>query len=136
MVRSLSCAELKSGESEIASAINALDPPAKMALREMRDGLLMRFSPKTANMTVGYWSYNRTLDNLNSSVRRVGSPTPALGEVLTRVHAYGVCHGDLMVRDGAFPFVQYPIVPGHEVTGVVERAAQSAARAASRQHSR
>jgi D-arabinose 1-dehydrogenase-like Zn-dependent alcohol dehydrogenase len=51
-------------------------------------------------------------------------PTPALEEVLIRVHACGVCHGDLMVRDGAFPFVEYPIVTGHEVVGVVERAAQ------------
>src|SRR5215831_4284112 len=49
-------------------------------------------------------------------------PTLGLGEVLIRVHACGVCHGDLMERDGEFPFVQYPIVPGHEVTGVVEGA--------------
>ncbi len=48
-------------------------------------------------------------------------PAPGYGEVLIRVHACGVCHGDLMVRDGAFPFVRYPIVPGHEVAGVVDR---------------
>jgi len=47
-------------------------------------------------------------------------PAPGPGEVLVRVHACGVCHGDLMVRDGAFPFVQFPIVPGHEIAGVVE----------------
>jgi D-arabinose 1-dehydrogenase-like Zn-dependent alcohol dehydrogenase len=48
-------------------------------------------------------------------------PTPGYGEVLIKVHACGVCHGDLMVRNGEFPFVRYPIVPGHEVAGVVER---------------
>ena len=47
-------------------------------------------------------------------------PTPGPGQVLIRVHACGVCHSDLNVLQGAFPFAQYPIVPGHEVAGVVE----------------
>jgi len=47
-------------------------------------------------------------------------PVPGPDEVLIRVHACGVCHGDLMVRDGHFPFVNYPIVPGHEIAGTVE----------------
>ena len=47
-------------------------------------------------------------------------PTVGHGEVLVRVHARGVCHGDLMVRNGDFPFVQVPIILGHEVAGVVE----------------
>ena len=47
-------------------------------------------------------------------------PTPGPDEVLIRVRACGVCHGDLMVRDGHFPFVRYPIVPGHEIAGTVE----------------
>jgi D-arabinose 1-dehydrogenase-like Zn-dependent alcohol dehydrogenase len=47
-------------------------------------------------------------------------PSPGSGELLIRVHACGICHGDLMVQQGAFPFVQYPIVPGHEVAGAVE----------------
>jgi len=49
-------------------------------------------------------------------------PRPGPGEVLIRVHACGVCHGDLMVQNGEFPFVQFPVVPGHEVAGVVESA--------------
>jgi len=47
-------------------------------------------------------------------------PTPGRGEVLIRVRACGVCHGDLMVQQGEFPFAPYPIVPGHEIAGVVE----------------
>jgi propanol-preferring alcohol dehydrogenase len=46
------------------------------------------------------------------------SPRP--GELLLRVHACGICHGDIMMRLGAFPFVHFPIVPGHEIAGVVE----------------
>ena len=47
-------------------------------------------------------------------------PTPARGEVLIGVRACGICHGDLMLQLGQFPFAKYPIVPGHEIAGVVE----------------
>jgi propanol-preferring alcohol dehydrogenase len=47
-------------------------------------------------------------------------PAPGSGELLIRVHACGICHGDLMVQQGSFPFVEYPIVPGHEIAGSVE----------------
>lgn len=46
-------------------------------------------------------------------------PTPARGEVLVRVHACGVCHSDMLAKEGAFPGVSFPIVPGHEVAGEV-----------------
>jgi alcohol dehydrogenase, propanol-preferring len=47
-------------------------------------------------------------------------PSPGRGEVLIRVRACGVCHGDLMLQLGQFPFARYPIVPGHEIAGTVE----------------
>ncbi len=47
-------------------------------------------------------------------------PVLGTGQVLIRVHACGVCHSDLNVLQSAFPFTQYPVVPGHEVAGVVE----------------
>jgi len=50
-------------------------------------------------------------------------PKPGAGEVLISVQACGICHGDLDVQQGAFPYADiaaYPIVPGHEVAGVVE----------------
>jgi alcohol dehydrogenase, propanol-preferring len=56
--------------------------------------------------------------NLSLEDRRGRSPLK--GELLIRVHACGICHGDLMMRKGAFPFVQFPIVPGHEIAGQVE----------------
>ena len=46
---------------------------------------------------------------------------PGPDEVLIRVRACGVCHGDVMVKKGQFPFARYPIVPGHEIAGTIER---------------
>ena len=48
-------------------------------------------------------------------------PQPKTGEVLIKVHACGVCHSDLDVLRGHFPFGTYPRVPGHEVAGVVDK---------------
>jgi D-arabinose 1-dehydrogenase-like Zn-dependent alcohol dehydrogenase len=47
-------------------------------------------------------------------------PVPGHGEVLIRIRACGICQGDLMVQTGDFPFVRFPVVPGHEIAGVVE----------------
>src|SRR5690606_35861913 len=49
-------------------------------------------------------------------------PGPQLGpgELLLRVHACGVCRTDLHVIDGELAPVRAPIIPGHEVVGVVE----------------
>ena len=47
-------------------------------------------------------------------------PTPGPGEVLVRVHACGVCHSDSMAKEGAFPGVTFPVVPGHEIAGEIE----------------
>ena len=44
---------------------------------------------------------------------------PRTGEVLVRVHASGICHTDLIVRDQWYP-VPLPAVLGHEGAGVVE----------------
>jgi D-arabinose 1-dehydrogenase-like Zn-dependent alcohol dehydrogenase len=47
-------------------------------------------------------------------------PEPAWGEVRVRVQACGVCHSDSYAKEGHFPGVTYPVVPGHEVAGVVD----------------
>src|SRR6266568_771867 len=47
-------------------------------------------------------------------------PEPAAGEVRVRVQACGVCHSDSYAKEGSFPGVTYPVVPGHEVAGVVD----------------
>jgi alcohol dehydrogenase/propanol-preferring alcohol dehydrogenase len=44
-------------------------------------------------------------------------PEPGFGEALVRVHACGVCHSDVFAKEGGFPGVTHPLVPGHEIAG-------------------
>jgi propanol-preferring alcohol dehydrogenase len=48
-------------------------------------------------------------------------PQPADGEVLVRVSACGVCRTDLHVVEGELPPQKSPVIPGHQVVGVVEK---------------
>ncbi len=47
-------------------------------------------------------------------------PRPGVGEVVVKVQACGVCHSDSIAKEGLFPGIPYPIIPGHEVAGVIE----------------
>jgi D-arabinose 1-dehydrogenase-like Zn-dependent alcohol dehydrogenase len=47
-------------------------------------------------------------------------PEPTSGTVRIKIRACGVCHSDSVVKEGLFPNIQYPRVPGHEVSGVVD----------------
>jgi D-arabinose 1-dehydrogenase-like Zn-dependent alcohol dehydrogenase len=47
-------------------------------------------------------------------------PGPGSGQALVRVQACGVCHSDSYAKEGSFPGVSYPLVPGHEIAGVIE----------------
>lgn len=58
--------------------------------------------------------------NTEMRIEERNRPSPGRGEVLIRVYACGVCHGDLMLQLGQFPFARYPVVPGHEIAGVIE----------------
>src|SRR5437773_11856656 len=51
-------------------------------------------------------------------------PNPGAGEVRIKVQACGVCHSDSFVKEGLWPGIQYPRVPGHEVIGVVDLAGE------------
>jgi D-arabinose 1-dehydrogenase-like Zn-dependent alcohol dehydrogenase len=46
-------------------------------------------------------------------------PTPRSGEALVRVHACGVCHSDVFAKEGGYPGVTHPVVPGHEIAGEI-----------------
>ena len=48
-------------------------------------------------------------------------PEPGNNEVLIKVEACGVCHGDSISKEGHFPDIKYPIIPGHEVVGIVHK---------------
>ncbi|HEX8756846.1 MAG TPA: alcohol dehydrogenase [Steroidobacteraceae bacterium] len=47
-------------------------------------------------------------------------PEPGVGQVRIRVQACGICHSDVLTKEGHWPGIQYPRVPGHEVAGVIE----------------
>ncbi|HLN99996.1 MAG TPA: alcohol dehydrogenase [Pyrinomonadaceae bacterium] len=47
-------------------------------------------------------------------------PDPGAGGVRVKVEACGICHSDSLTKEGTFPGVQYPRVPGHEVAGVID----------------
>ena len=47
-------------------------------------------------------------------------PQPGPGDVRVKVQACGVCHSDSIAKEGLFPSVPYPIVPGHEIAGVID----------------
>jgi D-arabinose 1-dehydrogenase-like Zn-dependent alcohol dehydrogenase len=47
-------------------------------------------------------------------------PSPGPGQVRIKVQACGVCHSDLHTKEGLWPGLQYPRIPGHEVAGVID----------------
>ena len=47
-------------------------------------------------------------------------PEPGAGKVRIKVQACGICHGDSVTKEGLFPDIQYPRVPGHEIAGVID----------------
>ncbi|WP_322052362.1 alcohol dehydrogenase [Paraburkholderia bannensis] len=48
-------------------------------------------------------------------------PEPSAGHVLIKVQACGICHSDSLTKEGQWPGLQFPRVPGHEIAGVIER---------------
>ena len=47
-------------------------------------------------------------------------PEPAAGQVRVKVQACGVCHSDMFVKEGHWPGLQFPRIPGHEIAGLID----------------
>ena len=47
-------------------------------------------------------------------------PEPGAGSVRIKVEACGICHSDSVTKEGIWPGIQYPRVPGHEIAGIVD----------------
>jgi len=47
-------------------------------------------------------------------------PEPGRGQVRIKVEACGICHSDQLVKEGYWPGIQYPRVPGHEIAGRID----------------
>src|SRR6266481_6317790 len=61
-------------------------------------------------------------------LENVRTPEPSPGQVRIRVQACAVCRTDLHVVDGELPRPKLPIVPGHEIVGLVEARGRDAGR--------
>ena len=48
-------------------------------------------------------------------------PEPGARQVCIKVQACGVCHSDALTKEGLWPGIQYPRIPGHEVAGVIDK---------------
>jgi D-arabinose 1-dehydrogenase-like Zn-dependent alcohol dehydrogenase len=47
-------------------------------------------------------------------------PEPGAGSVRIKVEACGICHSDAMTKEGLWPGIEYPRVPGHEIAGIID----------------
>jgi len=48
-------------------------------------------------------------------------PEPGNRQVRIKVQACGICHSDSFTKEGSFPGIEYPRVPGHEIAGVKDK---------------
>jgi propanol-preferring alcohol dehydrogenase len=55
-------------------------------------------------------------------------PSPGPGEILIKIRACGICHTDLHTVEGDLPLPKLPLIPGHQIAGVVEGLGQNVAR--------
>ena len=47
-------------------------------------------------------------------------PEPVAGQVRIKVEACGICHSDSLTKEGTYPGIEYPRIPGHEVAGIID----------------
>ena len=47
-------------------------------------------------------------------------PEPGEGHVLIKIQACGICHSDVLTKEGMWPGLNFPRVPGHEIAGVID----------------
>ena len=58
---------------------------------------------------------NGTLEIIEKDI-----PEPSARQVRIKVQACGICHSDSVTKEGLFPGIKYPRVPGHEITGLID----------------
>jgi propanol-preferring alcohol dehydrogenase len=54
------------------------------------------------------------------AMRDASTPAPAAGEVRVKVHVCGLCHTDLHTVEGDIPLHKRPVIPGHQIVGVID----------------
>ena len=78
----------------------------------------LRVAPRPAPATMKVAQISRPKAAFEIVEREI--PTPDAREVRIKVQACGVCHSDVLTKEGLMPGIQYPRVPGHEVVGTVD----------------
>ncbi len=68
------------------------------------------------------------LDKSGLHLKDIPKPVPGPGEVLIKVHACGVCRTDLHLLDNELENPKLPLIPGHEIAGIVEENGKGAVR--------
>lgn len=59
-------------------------------------------------------------------LRDLPVPTPGAGEIRVRVHCCGLCHTDLHTVEGDLPLPKVPLIPGHQIVGVIDATGRGA----------
>jgi D-arabinose 1-dehydrogenase-like Zn-dependent alcohol dehydrogenase len=54
-------------------------------------------------------------------------PEPRFGQVRIKVQACGICHSDALTKEGHWPGIEYPRIPGHEVVGIIDQVGEDVA---------
>jgi propanol-preferring alcohol dehydrogenase len=62
-----------------------------------------------------------SVENKPLEYKKVAVPEPGSGELLIKIKACGVCRTDLHVVEGELPVRRSPVIPGHQIVGVVEK---------------
>ena len=62
-------------------------------------------------------------------------PEPGTGSGRIKVDACGICHSDSFTKEGLWPGIRYPRVPGHEIAGIIDAVGTGVARWAPGQES-
>ena len=70
----------------------------------------------------------RPIEDAPLAVAPLSDPSPASGEILIRVRACGICHTDLHTVEGDIELPRLPLVPGHQIVGLVEAVGSDAVR--------
>jgi 2-desacetyl-2-hydroxyethyl bacteriochlorophyllide A dehydrogenase len=67
------------------------------------------------------------MEGINGKIKSTSlqDPDPADDEVVIRQNLTGICYRDLLTHEGFFPRAKFPIVPGHEVSGVIVKTGKS-----------
>ncbi len=63
-----------------------------------------------------------SIDTERLALAEVPDPQPGLGQVRLRVSACGLCHTDLHIIEGDLPVQKLPLIPGHQIVGMVDAA--------------